>query len=253
VIKGAVDGLIMTKADGLDITLTSKGYKDAAEFITFAVRCESVEVETEEGPEGVLAVKGCVDVMGSEVAPQPTKAEQQLAKMETVLICIGNKATHAAWFAEVNKQTATKDKDGKPKEGWNEKTFDRKRKTLVEAGRVGLSGDGQGAVYSVLFTEQANKARAGAQPQPDGPEEGGAEGTEAPTNSGTKPPTSLPPLRGGECLSVVLGTDKAPTNHRQSENVGGSRENGNGPNSPVVEDDLTQAARQQMEGGKTKH
>jgi hypothetical protein len=253
VIKGAVDGLIMTKADGLDITITSKGYKDAAEFVTFAVRCESVEVETEEGPEGVLAVKNRIDAWGDEVAPQPTKTQQKWAKMETCLICIGNKATHAEWFAEVHKQTTTKDKDGKPKPGWSEKTFDRLRKKLVEQGRVGLSGEGQGAVYSVLFTDQANKARWASGVQPDDPEDAAEQGGEAPSEDGSKPPSPSPLLRGVTVTVGGFGTDRPPPNHRQNENDGGSRESGNGPNSPVVEDDLTEAARQQMKGGETKH
>jgi hypothetical protein len=57
VIPAAVDALTMSHSNDLEITLTSKGFKDAAEFETFAVRCESVDVETEDGVETVLAVK----------------------------------------------------------------------------------------------------------------------------------------------------------------------------------------------------
>jgi hypothetical protein len=141
VIKGAVDGMIMAKANDLQITLTSKGYKDAADFEAFTVRCESVSVETEEGPEQVLAVKECIG--SPSAAKQPTKAEEDLRKMEMILICMGSKKTYTEWFEEVHQQTATKGKDGKPKEGWSQKTFDRKLKKLKEQGRV-IGGGEQG-------------------------------------------------------------------------------------------------------------
>jgi hypothetical protein len=256
VIKGAVDALIMVKSDigSLEITLASKGYKDAADFVTFTVGCESVEVETEEGPEGVLAIKGCVDAMGSEVK-QPTKADQKLAKMETCLICIGNMASHAEWFVEVHKQTATKDKDGKPKPGWSEKTFDRQRATLVEQGRV-VSGDGkQGDCYSVVFTEQANKARwrAGVQPQPDTPEDADEADAEGKSETGSKPPSLSLPLREVTVTVGGFGTDKPPPNHRQNENDGGSRESRTESDSSVANDDLIKVAKQQLKDGKTEH
>jgi hypothetical protein len=59
VIKGAVDAMIKIESGlgSLEITLTSDGYKDAADFDTFAVKCETVTVQTEEGPQEVLAVK----------------------------------------------------------------------------------------------------------------------------------------------------------------------------------------------------
>ena len=57
VIPAAVDGLIESKANGLNITLISAGFKDVAEFDPFDVRCEPVLVETEDGWQNVLAVK----------------------------------------------------------------------------------------------------------------------------------------------------------------------------------------------------
>jgi hypothetical protein len=50
----------------------------------------------------------------------------------------------------------------------------------------------------------------------------------------------------------AFGTDKPPPNHRQNENDGGSRESRTEPDSSVANDDLIKAARQQMEGRKTK-
>jgi hypothetical protein len=105
VIKGAVDALIMVRADGLEITLTSKGYKDVADFDAFKVRCETVEVETEDGAIQVLAVKERVG------GPQPStasKEEEDLHTMTGVLIFLGNKATYTQWLAEVQHWTTTK-------------------------------------------------------------------------------------------------------------------------------------------------
>src|SRR6516162_3135912 len=94
------------------------------------------------------------------------------------------------------------------KPGWSEKTFDRLRKTLVEQGRVGLSGEGQGAVYSVLFTDQANKARWASGVQPDDPEDVAEQGGEAPSENGVKQPSTAPPLREVTVSDGGFGTDR---------------------------------------------
>ena len=67
---GAVDGLIESKSEGLVITLTSHGFKDAEPFETFQVRCESTPVETEDGYQDILVVKDrvAVDILGQPVA-----------------------------------------------------------------------------------------------------------------------------------------------------------------------------------------
>jgi hypothetical protein len=189
--------------------------------------------------------------MGEVVKP-PTKAEQKLAKTETCLICIGNMATHAEWFVEVHKQTATKDKDGKPKPGWSEKTFDRQRATLVEQGRVISGGGRQGDCYSVVFTEQANNARWRAGVQPSGPEDGDEGDAEGRVETGSKPPSPSLPLREVTVTVGGFGTDRPPPKHRQNENDGGSRESRTEPDSSVATDDLIKAAKQQLKG-KTEH
>jgi hypothetical protein len=248
VIKGAVDAMIMAKANDLEITLTSKGYKDAADFEAFTVRCESVSVETEEGPEDVLAVKERTD--SPLAAKPPTKAQEDLRKMERVLICIGNKATHAQWFEEVHKWTTTTGKDGTVKKGWTERTFDRKLKTLKEQGRV-IGGGDQGDCYSVVWTEQANQAREGVQPDEpeDASEDAPKEGAEGATDNCQTTDTSSP-LKGDDCGVCGFGADKAQTKHRHAENVCGSRESRTAPDSSVAMTDLASAARQQLKDGK---
>ena len=214
VIKGAVDAMIMTKADNLEITLTSKGYKDVADFETFTVRCESVEVETEDGPEQVLAVKECV--AGSQAGAKPTKEEEDLNKMTTVLICLGNKATYTQWFEEVQRWTATKDADGKViKEGWSQKTFDRKLSKLKELGRV-AGGENQGDCYSF-----APKAKRGVQPDKDlGREKEGPRSEESTVTNNRH----VTPFKGGDGGDGSFRDRQAPSNHRQNENDGGSPE-----------------------------
>jgi hypothetical protein len=203
-----------------------------------------VAVETEEGPEGVLAVKECVG--SPSVGKRVTKGQQDLDKMETVLICMGSKKTYTQWFEEMHRQTATKDKDGKPKEGWSQKTFDRKLKKLKEQGRV-IGGGDQGDCYKVVFTEQAERARKEVQPdEPEGSFEEGGVGEES-TGTNNRHVT---PFKGGDGSDGSFGTDKAPSNHRQNENDGGSSESRTDPDSSVVMSELVSAARQQLKDGK---
>jgi hypothetical protein len=229
VIKGAVDALIVAKAEDLEITVTSKGYKDAADFETFTVRCESVEVETEDGPEQVLAVKERVDFQASA---KPTKEEEDLATMSRVLICLGNKATYTRWFEEVHRWTAPKgeSKDGNAKEGWSETTFRRKLSKLKELGHV-TGGENQGDCYSVVLDE-AKRSR-GVQPGEGLGGEGERAGSEESTVTNNRPAT---PFQGGGGGGGSFLDRHEPPNHRRGGSGGGSRNDGNA-SKPVVPND----------------
>jgi hypothetical protein len=80
VIPAAVDGLIESKANGLNITMTSAGFKDVAEFDPFDVRCEPVSVETEDGWQSVLAVKEQAADTSLYVSNGATRLLSSLAK-----------------------------------------------------------------------------------------------------------------------------------------------------------------------------
>lgn len=80
VIHANADGLIESesKTNSLEITLTSKGYKDAADFETFKVRCEVVLIETEVGVQGVFAVKDRVSPL--EILNEPANETERHAR-----------------------------------------------------------------------------------------------------------------------------------------------------------------------------
>jgi hypothetical protein len=86
VSPGAVDGIIESKSNFDDpvIKLTCKGFKDAAEFPTLAVRCESVVVNTEEGPQTVLAVKDRAEI--DDLMESPTANETNARKLVLLLL-----------------------------------------------------------------------------------------------------------------------------------------------------------------------
>jgi hypothetical protein len=136
VIKGAVDALIMAKSSkgSVEITLSSEGYKDAADFETFKIYCESMEVMTEEGLQGVLAVKGRVGVSAGTGAAatsavsseEANKAEQDLVLMITVLReFFGNRATSGDWQKHMETYHGM---------GWSKSSFERRVNVLKARG-----------------------------------------------------------------------------------------------------------------------
>jgi hypothetical protein len=245
IIKGFVDAMIMVTTDGLEITLSSKGYKDAADFETFTVRCESISVDTEEGPEGVLAVKERV-VSSLQTGKPPTKEEQDLSRMESALVCIGNKATYTQWFEEVHKWTTTKGKDGKAREGWSDSTFQRKLRKLKEQGRV-TGGENQGDCYSMLFTERAQRARKGVQPDKPG---GASEERAASQKTTVNNHSHSHLLKRDDCDDCGFGTARAQSNDSHQETDCGSPESGNCPDPAVVMTDLEKEIWQSMAKSK---
>jgi RecA-family ATPase len=131
VIKGSVDALIQAKADGLEITLISKGYKDAADFKTFTVECEGVTVQTEEGPQEVLAVKGLSGVAPAAAAAEKaakkeeedaTRAEQNYVLMiKKLREFFSNQATRGDWQKHLQQFDGV---------GWSKSSFERRLNVL---------------------------------------------------------------------------------------------------------------------------
>lgn len=138
----------MAKAHDLEIKLISKGYKDAPDFKTFSVYCESTNVETEDGPENVLAVKGLISVDAvAEMKEEEDakKAEHNLLLMITVLRkFLGNKATNKDWNKEMLAYGNA---------GWSERSFSRRLNILKARKWVNVLGNGafarttEGALY----------------------------------------------------------------------------------------------------------
>jgi hypothetical protein len=107
VIKGAVDAMIMAQSNGLEITLISKGYKDAGDFETFSVRCESVSVVTEDGIEEVLAVKQHAGTVGSleYILNQPLNEGENHARQ--LVEVMAKRFTQGATATQFRKQCET--------------------------------------------------------------------------------------------------------------------------------------------------
>jgi hypothetical protein len=274
VIKGTVDALIQAKADGPEITLISKGYKDAADFKTFTVGCESVTVETEDGPEGVLAVKGLIGVAPASAAAEKAakkeeedarKAEQNLILMVTVLReFLGNKATNADWLNAMQTHSKT---------GWSERSFTRRLNILKARGWVRIVGDGadglgrtvEGALYEATELAPIVMAASAASEASSTSAEGASSGT----NTTAEPPaanhghqttaTTASPLKGGDGSgSRGSGLDDEaapapPANDCHGSGGSGSTKDGNGSD-PVVSEgmngsqsDIAKAVREQLE------
>jgi hypothetical protein len=132
VIPAAVDGLIESKSDDLTITLTSAGFKDAAEFETFKVCCESVLVETADRWEGVLAVKD--RIAATDILNRPADETGQHAR-ELLEIVIKHFAYDGATSTQLRKQS-----------GMKESTFYRALDRATEAKWL-IGGGGRGSRY----------------------------------------------------------------------------------------------------------
>jgi hypothetical protein len=206
---GAVDGMIESKANNLLITLTSKGFKDAAEFPTFTVRCVSVAIETEEGSQSVLAVKeraGVASPLDQPIAAaEPAgKHEKDMRLMMTGLLEEGGRATNKQWQDRMRALT-TQWKDGKVlHEGWSRPTFSRKLaefKVWCPNLRGGQEEGGQDHPY---YLEPA---------QPPG----GVSGTETGLTERGLTPTGLTPFyRGVIPLETGFGEPQAVSKQSQS-------------------------------------
>jgi hypothetical protein len=128
VIKGAVDALIMTKADNLEISLTSKGYKDAADFQPFKVRCQPVNVDTEDGLEEVLVVK---ERVLPQTKDEPVEMKEQHAK--TLVQIIIQFFPDGATNTQLEQQSGMSDTTFKRALG-----YAREQKWLIGGGGRGL-------------------------------------------------------------------------------------------------------------------
>jgi hypothetical protein len=134
VTPAAVDGLIESKSDGLMITLTSAGFKDAAEFETFTVRCESVAIETEDGAEDVLVVKDRNSV--TDILNQPfAEIERPARKLVQVMV---EHFPDGATNVQLQKQC-----------GMTETTFNRARKLATKEKGWLVGGGGRGVLYQL--------------------------------------------------------------------------------------------------------
>ena len=145
---GAVDGLIESKSEGLLISLTSHGFKDAEEFEPFTVRCESTAVETDEGWQDVLVVKDIAEVTAADILNRPADWVSPAAeKLLAVLAQFPGGATSTKW---------------RKASGLPNTTFKKYRKELETAKRITGGGD-RDAKYHV-----------GAQPKPENGEGSGS-------------------------------------------------------------------------------
>jgi hypothetical protein len=242
VISGSANGLIQAVSKDLTITLNCHGFKDAAPFEEFAVRLESVMVETEVGMESYIAVTELIT--GSAIQKQQTKDERDI---DTMTLCLrmtplNNKATYTEWHEQVHDYTSKKvvDKDGTLrviKEGWSEKTFNRKLELMKEkfGARLVKRGDGQGAIYTLLLAKDA---------QPEANQRTTA-------NPETVSPKALSrhPLKGDDSDDSGFGGPSSTVNYCHDGGDSGSRETRTGEN--LVESELEKAARDQLNA--TKH
>jgi hypothetical protein len=134
VIPAAVDGLIESESKGLKVTLTSAGFKDAAEFQTFHVRCEIAMVETEDGWEEVLAVKDRVTV--DDILNETFESDEQHARA-LVKVMVEHFSNEGATNSGLLKRS-----------GMSASTFNRGLKWAVEKGWL-VGGGGKGVPYQL--------------------------------------------------------------------------------------------------------
>jgi len=109
---------------------------------------------------------------------------------------------------------------------------------------------GQGEYYSLVYSEQAMRARSGVQPGgPDGPAEppSGSEESQSQTTA-----TPLPLQESGES-GGSFGDPPPPPNHRQNENGGGSSGSRTEPDSSVAMTDLEKEIWENVKGEGSKH
>jgi AAA domain len=191
-IHGGMDGMIDVKADGLQITLTSAGFKDADEFEKFTVRCESRVIETQIGAKEVLAVKdrlGLVDILNQPFTD--TGDEKRARKLvETLLYSFRYDGATSGKL-----QTQSELKGG---------SFYRALDIAKEKGWI-VGGEGQGVAYR-LNPDQSWKAAIEPAILSLTGALGGTEGTGSlPPLPEVLPPPLLPlhPLRGVEVVVVV--------------------------------------------------
>jgi hypothetical protein len=240
---GAVDGMIECKANNLLITLTSKGFKDAAEFPTFTVRCVSVAIETEEGSQSVLAVKECAGVpspldqpMVTDASAEPAgKHKKDMRLMMTGLLALGGSATNKQWQDRMQALT-TQWKDGKVlHEGWAKATFSRKLaefKAWCPNLKGGTEEGGQDHPY---YLEPA---------QPPG----GVSGTEAGLTERGLTPTGLTPYnRGGDTSETGFGESKAVSNRSHETSETASSQGSAQPSGPTeTDEEIAERIRRQL-------
>lgn len=125
VIPAAVDGLIESKANGLDITLTSAGFKDVAELDAVTVRCVPVSVETEDGWQTVLAVKDRV-----ADAPQIEDQDKAAIHAKSLLNLVAQHFPNGAIRADLERQS-----------GMTASTFYRAHSYAVDKGWLSKHGN----------------------------------------------------------------------------------------------------------------
>jgi hypothetical protein len=133
-------------------------------FGAFEINFTKEKVKTKPNRRGIDEFEFLVVGSGAPAEKRSTKAERNLETMEFVLdFHLGNKATFTEWFEKVHEFTSKKEKGKVVKEGWSETTFRRVLKMLKDQGRVIVTA-GQGEYYSLVYSEQAKRARSGVQP-----------------------------------------------------------------------------------------
>jgi hypothetical protein len=234
---GAVDGMIESKANDLLITLTSKGFKDAAEFPTFTVRCVSVAIETEEGSQSVLAVKERTGVATTEAASAEPKGkhEKDMRLMMTGLLQEGGRATNKQWEERMRALT-TQWKDGKVlHEGWAKATFLRKLaefKAWCPNLRGGPDEGGQDHPYYL---------------EPAQPPEGVSGAETGLTERGLTPTGLTPYSRGVIPLETGFGESKAVSKQSHETSETASSQGSAQPSAPTeTDEEIAERVRRQL-------
>jgi AAA domain-containing protein len=181
-------------------TLTCKRMRGARNFDPIELTFQSIELRMAPNRWGNEWIEQLV--LASDVKPAPkakTKEDEDLEDMEMLLECfLGNKATFTAWLEQMWKYFKVKE-DDKDKKGWSKRSFARRLDILKEKGRV-TGGGNQGDFYSVVNTEEAERARRG-EIQPESTKTGARE-------TGASQAVTGPNSRGLAPVAPVLGPGK---------------------------------------------
>jgi hypothetical protein len=150
----SVEAMILFKVEEgqrAAVNVSCMRMREGEAFESFEIKLQKVTVKTRPDKWGreeqeMLAVIPGTGPVGS------TKKDEQIDFMESVLaIHCRNKATYAEWRDKMfEMMPEKKDKTGKVKPGLSERTFDRWLELIVARGHVRKSGDGEGALYSIV-------------------------------------------------------------------------------------------------------
>jgi hypothetical protein len=223
------------KVDKVTAKISCERMRRVAFFDPFNIILTPIKVEVQPDEDGVDEEDQLVIIGSAPAKKQSTKDEEDLFTMQIVLeLKRKNKATYKEWCDAAHDHTTKKkvDEDGKMvivKEGWSQKTFDRRLIDFKDkwGARLVQKGDGQGATYTLLSSEEWEKMKA--QPATVQPE--ASQGT---TDTQEKAPSEKyrhrHPSEGVTVLDGAFVGPPSTVKHRQNENDGGSRESRNGEN-----------------------